>query len=93
LVVEITRSMAPKASLLDMHIDRSEDAPAQLRLDLKIATDSTKQLDTTMERIALLDFRAFSPTRDLGRGELDYKATLVRRTAQQTDDSQPPKTP
>ena len=88
LLVEITRSMGPKASLLEMRVERSTDDPSQIRLDLKIATDSTKQLDTTMERIASLDFRAFSPTRELGRGELDYKATLVRRTAAQAEDSQ-----
>jgi hypothetical protein len=94
LVVEITRSMAPKSSLLDMRIDRSGDDPSQLRLNLKIGTDSTKQLDITTERIASLDYRAFSPTRELGRGELDYKATLVRRNAEQADDSQaPPKAP
>jgi len=93
LIVEITRSMGPKASLLEMRIDRSADDPAQLKLELQIGTDSTKQLDATMERIASLDFRAFSPTRELGRGLLDYKAMLVRRTAQQTEDSQAPKTP
>ncbi len=93
LVVEITRSMAPKSSILEMHIDRSADDPAQLKLELQIGTDSTKQLDTTMERIASLDYRAFSPTRELGRGELDYKATLVRRNAEQADESQTPKAP
>ncbi|TSA37387.1 MAG: hypothetical protein D4R65_00905 [Verrucomicrobiaceae bacterium] len=93
LVVEITRSMAPRSSILDMRIDRSADDPSQLKLNLKIGTDSTKQLDITTERIAALDYRAFSPTRELGRGELDYKATLVRRNTEQAEDSQAPKTP
>lgn len=92
LVVEITRSMAPKSAILDMRLDRSDD-PSQIRLGLKIGTDSTKQLDLTMERIAALDYQAFSPTRELGRGELDYKATLVRRSPQQTGDLQTTKTP
>ncbi|MEI6278857.1 MAG: hypothetical protein WCQ16_05665 [Verrucomicrobiae bacterium] len=93
LLVEITRSMSPRSSIADLRLDRSPDDPAQIRLAMKIGTDSTKQLDLTMEKIALLDYRAFSPTRELGRGELDYRATLVRRNMQQPSEEQPPKAP
>lgn len=93
LVVEIARSMSPKASILDLRLDRAADDPAQIRLAIKIGTDSTKQLDLTMEKIAQLDFRAFSPTREMGRGELDYKATLVRKRESSDPDEQPPQSP
>jgi len=93
LVIEITRSMTPKASIADLRLDRSPDDPSQIKLAIKIGTDSTKQLDLTVEKIALLDYQPFSPTRELGRGELDYKATLVRRNARQSSEDQPPKAP
>jgi hypothetical protein len=93
LVVEIARSMSPKSSVADLRLERSPDDPSQIRLAMKIGTDSTKQLDLTMEQIALLDYRAFSPTRELGRGELDYKATLVRRKSRQSAEEQQTKAP
>lgn len=93
LVVEITRSMTGRSSIADLRLDRAADDPSQIKLTMKIGTDSTKQLDITMEKIAALDYRAFSPTRELGRGELDYKATLVRRNLRQAGEEQPPKAP
>ena len=48
-------------------------------MNLSMGTDSTKQLDLTVEKIAALNYRAFSPTQTLGRGQLDYKATLVHQ--------------
>lgn len=79
LLVEIIRSMGPRASIVDLRVDREIENPAQIKLGLKLATDSTKQLDLTMEKIYTLNYRAFSPTQTLGRGELDYKATLVHQ--------------
>ncbi len=79
LVVEITRSMAPRSSIVDLRLDREEDNPSQIKMGLRMGTDSTKQIDLTMEKISQLNYRAFSPTQTLGRGELDYKATLVHQ--------------
>ena len=93
LLVEIVRSMSPKASILDLRLDRAADDPAQIRLAIKIGTDSTKQLDLTMEKIASLDYRAFSPTRELGRGELDYRATLVRNNTKKADEEKSQNSP
>jgi cell division protein FtsB len=93
LVVEIARSIGPKASILDLRLDRVAEDPSQIRMNLTVGTDTTKQLDLTMERIAALDFRAFSPTRELGRGELSYKATLVRRNEQTTPEAPATGTP
>lgn len=82
LLVEIARSMGPKSSIVDLRLERDASNPAQLRLAMRIGTDSTKQLDTTLERIAALDYRTFSPQQNLGRGELDYRATLIRQARQ-----------
>lgn len=93
LVVEIARSMGPKASILDLRLDRGAGDPSQVVMNLRVGTDTTKQIDLTMERIAALEFRAFSPTRELGRGELSYKATLVRRTEQTSPETPATGTP
>lgn len=77
LIVEITRSMGPRSSIVDLRLDRASDNPEQIKMALQMGTDSTKQLDYTMEKISRLNYRAFSPTQTLGRGELDYRATLV----------------
>jgi len=79
LLVEITRSMDPKSSILDLRLDRGINDPSQIQMGLKMGADSTKQLDLTMAAISGLNFRAFSPSQTLGRGVLDYKATLVRK--------------
>ncbi len=79
LLVEITRSMGPRSSIVDLRLDRDLENPAQIKMGLRMGTDSTKQLDLTVEKIAALNYRAFSPTQTLGRGELDYKATLVHQ--------------
>lgn len=79
LLVEITRSMGPRSSIVDLRLDREADNPSQIRMGLRMNADSTKQLDLTVEKIASLNYRAFSPVQTLGRGELDYKATLVHQ--------------
>ncbi len=85
LLVEIARSMGARSSLIDLRIERDPDAPAQLKLAMKIGTDTTKQLDTTLDRITSQDYRTFSPQQNLGRGELDYRATLVSRQQRTPD--------
>lgn len=90
LLVEIARSMGPHSSIVDLRLDRGSDNPAQIKLGLKMGTDSTKQLDLTMEKISALNYRAFSPTQTLGRGELDYKATLVHQDPLRQADEEVP---
>jgi len=77
LLVEITRSMGSRSLIIDLRLDREAENPSQIRMGLSMGTDSTKQLDSTVEKISSLNYRAFSPTQTLGRGMLDYKATLV----------------
>jgi len=79
LILAITRSMGPRSSIVDLRLDREPDNPSQIKMNLSMGTDSTKQLDLTVEKIAALNYRAFSPTQTLGRGQLDYKATLVHQ--------------
>jgi hypothetical protein len=79
LVVGIARSMGPKSSILDLRLTRVPDNLAQLKLSIKMATASTKQLDATLEEITKHKYRAISPVQTLGHGELDYRATLVRQ--------------
>ncbi|MEI6491157.1 MAG: hypothetical protein WCO94_01320 [Verrucomicrobiota bacterium] len=90
LLVEITRSMGPRSSIVDLRLDRETDNPSQIKMGLRMNADSTKQLDLTVEKIAGLNYRAFSPTQTLGRGELDYKATLVHQDPlrQQNEEAQ-----
>ena len=77
LIVDIANSMGPKSTIVDLRLDRDPNAPAQLKLAIKLGTDSTKQLDFTLEKIAGQKYRAFSPQQTLGHSELDYSATLV----------------
>lgn len=79
LLVDIARSMGPRSSIVDLRLDREIDIPSQIKMGLRMNADTTKQLDLTVEKIAALNYRAFSPTQTLGRGELDYKATLVHQ--------------
>lgn len=79
LILAVTRSMGPRSSIVDLRLDRNPDNPSQIKMTLSMGTDSTKQLDLTVEKIAALNYRAFSPTQTLGRGQLDYKATLVHQ--------------
>ena len=79
LILAITRSMGPRSSIVDLRLDRETDNPAQIKMSLSMGTDSTKQLDLTVEKIGELNYRAFAPTQTLARGELDYKATLVHQ--------------
>ena len=85
LLVDIARSMGPRSSIIDLRLDRDADAPAQLKFSIKLGTDSTKQLDITLDKIAKQDYRTFSPQQNLGRGELDYRATLVSRLQRQAE--------
>jgi hypothetical protein len=77
LIAAITRSMSPTSSIVDLRLDRDADNPSQIKMGLRIGTDSTKQLDITVDKITAMNFRTFSPTQTLGRGELDYKVTLM----------------
>lgn len=77
LVVEIARSMQPEASLLDLRLVRDGDNPAQIKLNLRLGAETTKQLDLTLAKIGEQQFRAFAPQQNLAKGEISYQATLL----------------
>ncbi len=77
LVVEIARSIVPPAELVNLSIERDAETPSQLRLNLKLNTDSDKQLDKTLEVIGARNYREFNPTQTRAQGHLDYKASLL----------------
>lgn len=81
LVVAITRSLNERSSILSLRLDRDPELPSQLQMGLRLGTDTTEQLDFTLEKVAEQEYRAFSPQRTLGLGEVDFRATLVRQNS------------
>jgi hypothetical protein len=77
LLVGIIRSMSPRTSIVDLTLDRDPENPSQLKLGLRLNTESDKQLEKTLEAIRSLNYREFSPTQTMVRGDLDYRANLV----------------
>ncbi|HRJ70674.1 MAG TPA: hypothetical protein PLS03_00535 [Terrimicrobiaceae bacterium] len=77
LIVQIARSMEPGASIIELRLDRNAENPAQILFTLRLSSDSTRQLDLTLAKIADQNFRMFSPQQSLAKGELEYQATLM----------------
>lgn len=77
LVVGIIRSMGPRNSIVDLTLDRDAENPTQLKFALRLNAESDKQLEKTLEAIRGLNYREFSPTQTMVRGDLDYRANLV----------------
>jgi hypothetical protein len=77
LVVEIVRSMSAQSSIVELRLERDAETPSQLRLGLRLNTESDKQLEDTLEAIRAMHYREFSPTQTRVRGDLDYKASLL----------------
>ncbi len=77
LVVNIIRSMGPQSSIVDLILERDAETPSQLRMNLRLNTDSDKQLEQSLEVIRGMHYREFSPTQTRVRGDLDYKASLL----------------
>ncbi len=77
LIVEIARSIEADSSIVELRLDRDGDNPSQIRLSMRLGTDTARQLDVTLEKISSLRFRTFSPQQTMAKGEIDYKATLI----------------
>lgn len=77
LVVGIIRSMAPNSSIVELSLERDPETPSQLKLGLRLNTDSDKQLEETLAKIEKMHYREFSPTQTRVRGDLDYRASLL----------------
>ena len=77
LIVAIVRSMDPQSSIVDLKLERDAETPSQLRLGLRLNTNSDQQLEDTLEVIRRMNYREFSPTQTRVRGDLDYRASLL----------------
>lgn len=77
LVVGIIRSMEPSSSIASLGITRDPSSATQIKLILKLNSQNTHQLDTTLEEIAQRNYRAYNPNQTQSRGETDYEATLI----------------
>jgi len=77
LVVGIIRSMAPNSSIVELSLERDPETPSQLKLGLRLNSDSDKQLEETLAKIEKMHYREFSPTQTRVRGDLDYRASLL----------------
>jgi hypothetical protein len=80
LVVAIMRSIDENSSIVDLSIERDPETPAQLKLALTLRTNSDKQLEVILEAIRALGYRDLSPTQSMVKGNLEYRATLLRDT-------------
>lgn len=89
LIVEIARSIEADSSIAELRLDRDSDNPAQIRISMRLGSDTIRQLDVTLAKIADLRFRTFSPQQTLAKGEIDYKATLIWLDADR-ERSEPP---
>jgi len=77
LVVEVARSIDDDSSIVELRLDRDAENPAQIRFSMRLGSDTTRQLDVTLAKIAALRFRTFSPQQTMEKGAIDYKATLI----------------
>lgn len=77
LVVAIIRSMGPNSSIVELSLERDAETPSQLKLGLRLNSDSDRQLEETLEVIRGMHYREFSPTQTRVRGDLDYRASLL----------------
>jgi len=77
LVVDISRSIEPDSSIVELKFERDPENPTQIKLGMRLNSDSTKQLDAILEQVAAQQFRIYTPQQTVSRGEIEYKATLV----------------
>jgi hypothetical protein len=84
LIVAIIGSMEPGSTIVDLSLERDAATPAQLKLSLTINTESDAQILKTLEVIRAMNYLEYSPTQSKVKGNLEYKAVLVRSKADYT---------
>jgi len=77
LLVNINRSIEGRNGLAEIKLTRNNANPAQILLDLKLNSESGRQLDRTLESIYEQNYRTYSAQQSAGPSGLDYKATLI----------------
>jgi len=81
LLVGIIRGMEPTSSIISLEIARDPSNSRQIKLDLKLNAQSSRQIDSTLQEIASHDYRTYNPNQTQSRGEVDYQATLLYQPA------------
>lgn len=81
LIVAIIRSMEQGSSILELGLTRDTSTPTQIKFALKLNAQGTRQLDSTLEKIVLENFRTYNPNQTQSKGEIDYEATLIYQDA------------
>lgn len=89
LIVAINRSIEGRNSLSQLKLARNEANPAQILLNLKLNTESGRQLDRTLDEIFSQQYRSYSAQQSAGDDGLDYRATLIFQEALPNDDAAP----
>jgi hypothetical protein len=91
LLVDISRTIAPDATIVDLRVERNNESASQLKFALRLNCDTIAQLEKTLGALDRQQFRAISPTQTVSKGEVDYKATLIWQDA--TRGETPPEEP
>jgi hypothetical protein len=81
LVVAMIRSIDTSSSIAGLTLGRDPATPTQIKLSLKLNTQGSRQIDTTLAEISARNFRSYNPNQTQARGEIDYEATLIYQTA------------
>jgi hypothetical protein len=89
LVVAIIKSMQPGSTIVSLTLERDAATPAQLKLALTINSESDDQILHTLDAIRAMGYLEFSPTQSKVKGNLEYRALLVRSKTATFMDSSP----
>ncbi|MBU3665533.1 MAG: hypothetical protein FGM15_06605 [Chthoniobacterales bacterium] len=82
LLLKIIKSMDPGSVIVDLTLERDAANPAQIKLALTFNSKTDDQIVKTVAAIRDMGYLEFSPTQTKIKGNLEYRAVLLRnRTA------------
>jgi hypothetical protein len=81
ICVAVSRGAGKDASINELSLARNSELPDQVRLELKMSNADSAVMDSTLQGIRSLNFRAYSAQQSTELDQLDYKATLVWQNA------------
>lgn len=93
LVVSIARSIGKDANLGGLSLQRDAEAPATMKVGMKVSTTSVAQLEKTTDAIAQENYRPVQPEQSLAEGEINYQATIVPTRVLTPEPTPPPTVP
>lgn len=77
LAVVVGRSVGDKATISELNMTRNSEIPAQILFTLKMDGVSSSVMDSTLDGVRALNFKAYSAEQTKKGDSLDYNATLV----------------